>query len=127
MYAIFSGNELITICDKPRYTVVKEDSGAFIEAPSEEAATGVAAGTQNYSIAGKGVESYPGAPVAEIRNIDGASAYLFEALVKSLQSEKDCSALDGAVMDLGTITQEQYDDLSGAVMDLAEIIAANNA
>lgn len=125
MYAIFSGNQLITICEKPRYTVVNERSGAFVEAPSEKEATGVAAGTQNYSIAGKDVESYPGAPVAEIRNIEGASAYLFEALVKSLQSEKDVSALDGAVMDLGDVTQEQYEDLSNAIIDLAELVAAN--
>lgn len=121
MYAIISGGVLLSICDKPFYTMLNPRSGSFIPA-DEKIATGVAVGGQNYSIFGRDVESYPGAPVAEIRNIDGASQYLFEAFMKSLKAETDVSDLDTAVLDLSDTTQGQIDDLTTAVFELAEQI-----
>lgn len=123
MYAIISGGVLLSICEKPNYSKKNPKSGAFILCSKEEA-TGVAVDGQNYKILGTDVEPYPDAPVAEIRNIDGASQYLFEAFMKSLKAETDVNDLDNAVLDMSETTQEQIDDLTTAIFDLAEQMAA---
>lgn len=127
MYAIFYQCELIGICDQPMYVKPHPARENMYMPATEEDATGITVQGTKYSIEGKGVEVYPGAPVAEVRNIDGASSYLFNAFMKSIQAERDCNDLDTAVIDLGDTTQEQYEDLSNAVLELAEVVTSNNA
>lgn len=128
MYAIIHNNEVISICEEIPYVKrnpVKSSPAKFIKS-GKERARGIMVNHVVYAISGFPKIPYEGAPVAEIKEIQGASKYIFDAFVKSLKVEKDANDLNDAIIDMSGTTQEQIDDLTDAVFELAEQINATN-
>lgn len=121
MYAIIHNNQVLSICEAIPYVKrnpVKSSPAKFIKSGIERA-RGVMINGTVYAIKGFGKIPYEGAPVAEIKEIQGASKYIYDAFVKSLQVEKDANDLNDAIIDMSGTTQEQIDDLTDAIFELA--------
>lgn len=127
MFAITSKGNLIELCSSPNYIKFNEESNSFIPADNSDDATGILVNNKQYSIPEFcDTEVYEGAPTAEIQYVGHGSEILFNTHVKAVQSEEDIITVEDAILDLNGTTQEDLDDLRGAIFDLANQMANSN-
>lgn len=126
MFAIISNGILLELCGSPDYIKFDKESNSYIPAKDSDDATGILVDNKQYSIPEFcETEIYKGAPTAEIKYVGEGSKFLFNAHVKAVQSEQDIITVEDAILDLNGTTQEDLDDLRGAIFDLANQIANN--
>lgn len=127
MFAIISNSNLLELCSSPDFIKFDEESNSFIPADNSDDATGILVNNMQYSIPEFcDTEVYEGAPVAEIKYIGEGAKFLFNTHVKAIQSEEDIITVEDAILDLNGTTQEDLDDLRGAIFDLANQMANSN-
>lgn len=127
MYAVISNGDLLEFCEVPNFIKFDEESNSFISLSGSDDATGILVNNKQYSIPEFcDTEVYEGAPVAEIKYIGEGAKFLFNTHAKAVQSEEDIITVENAILDLNGTTQEDLDDLRGAIFDLANQMANSN-
>lgn len=92
MFAIVKDNEIIGLCEHPRY--IKKHNNVFIEV-SEAEAEGVAIGGVAYSLNG----GIPEAEPVVIKELDGAE-YIFQERIRLSKTEDAIASIEDALCDL---------------------------
>ncbi len=118
MYAILSGGALLALCDKPRYVRLNPESGAYVEAPPEEAIA-LAVNGDLYNI--NGGSAIPGAPEAVVQEGD-VSEYVFGNRVRIERNEETSGIavvqLEEALCEQDAATDERVSALEDAICEL---------
>lgn len=127
MFAIISDGKLLELCESPDFIKFDEETNSYTSVLGSDNATGILVNNEKYSIPQYcETEIYEGAPIAEIQYIGEGSKFLFNTHVKATRTEENVITVEDAIIDLNGTTQEDLDDLRGAIFDLANQIANSN-
>lgn len=120
MYAILSGGALLALCDKPRYVRLNPNSGAYVEAPPEEAIA-ISVNGDLYNI--NGGSAIPDAPEAIVRE-DDVAEYVFHNRARIVENEETTGAavvqLEEALCEQDTAADERMSAVETALCELDE-------
>lgn len=122
MFAILSEGALLALCERPRYVKVNEETGAYVEAPAEEA-EGVAVDGQVYNL--QGGTAIPDAPEVVIQEAD-APEYVFRNRARILLNEETTGAvivaMEEALCELDAASEEKMAAVEEALCELDSVI-----
>lgn len=126
MFAITSNENLIGICPTIDYVKFDEESNSHLSVDDETNATGIIFNEKVYDITNDTtLQGYEGIPTAQIEWIGHGDKFIFNTHVKATRTEEDVITVEDAILNLNGTTQEDLDDLRGAIFDLAKQIANN--
>lgn len=126
MFAITSNRNLIGICSTINYVKFDEQLNNHVLVDDESDATGIILNEKIYNITNDTtLQGYEGIPTAQIEWIGHGDKFIFNTHVKATRTEEDVITVEDAILNLNGTTQEDLDDLRGAIFDLAKQIANN--
>ncbi len=118
MYGIYSGGELLALCDKPRYVRLNEQSGAYIEATKDKAQA-IAVNGELYNIpGGNAIENAPEAVAVEVE----AGEIAFSNRARIVQNEETTGAavveIENAMCESDMQTDGRLTEVENALCEL---------